>query len=63
MTKLTIFAIAALLALGLQAEKIALINGTVINPSDAKVLPNASVIIDGERIVTLLAGEQLPRIC
>ena len=59
MTKLTIFAIAALLALGLQAEKIALINGTVINPSDAKVLPNASVIIDGERIVTLAAANEV----
>ncbi|MGZ5552747.1 MAG: amidohydrolase family protein [Chthoniobacterales bacterium] len=32
------------------AEKIALVNGTVINPGDGKVIPHALVIIDGDKI-------------
>src|SRR6266446_2422423 len=51
MKKLTIFAIAALVTLSARGEKLALVNGTVVNPSDAKVVPSANVIIDGERIV------------
>ena len=32
------------------AGKIALVNGTLINPATAKVVPNALVIIEGDRI-------------
>src|SRR5437016_5025139 len=53
MKKLTTFAIAALLTLSARGEKLALVNGTVVNPSDTKVVPSANVIIDGERIVSV----------
>ena len=43
------FAIAASLHANPQA-KIALVNGTLINPGTGKVVPNALVIIDGDRI-------------
>ena len=36
-----------------RAEKLALIHGTVINPGDAKVLPNAIVVIDGDKIASV----------
>src|SRR5438876_5387493 len=53
MKRLTVFAIAALVALSARAEKVALVNGTVVNPSDGKIVPsaNVNVIIDGERII------------
>jgi len=53
MKKLTTFAIAALLTLSARGEKLALVNGTVVNPSDTKVVPSANVIIEGERIVSV----------
>ena len=40
----------ATLALTTRAAQLLLVNGTVINPADSKVLPNATVVIDGERI-------------
>ncbi len=33
-----------------RAEKIALVGATVINPADGKVLPNATVVINGDKI-------------
>src|SRR6266566_5339713 len=53
MKRLTVFAIAALVALSARAEKVALVNGTVVNPSDGKIVPSANVIVDGERIVSV----------
>ncbi|MEP6821452.1 MAG: amidohydrolase family protein [Chthoniobacterales bacterium] len=32
------------------AEKIALVGGTVINPHDGKIIPNAVIVMDGDRI-------------
>src|SRR5437588_7442747 len=58
MKKLTIFAVAALVALGARADKIALLNGTIVNPSDGKIVSNANVIIDGERIITVSGGNE-----
>jgi hypothetical protein len=37
------------------AEKIALINGTMINPANNQILPDATVLIDGDRIVSEVA--------
>src|SRR4051794_1468389 len=34
----------------LRAEKVSLVGATVINPADGKVLPNATVVIDGGKI-------------
>src|SRR5881628_2108193 len=40
------------------AEKISLVGGTVINPADGKVLPNATVVIDGDKIERVSIGKQ-----
>src|SRR5438876_8130254 len=49
---LSIFAITA------QAEKIALVGATVINPADGKVMPNATVVINGDKIERVSIGKQ-----
>jgi len=46
---LSIFATAA------QAEKIALINGTMINPATNQILPEATILIDGDHIANVVA--------
>jgi imidazolonepropionase-like amidohydrolase len=46
------------LAVGLataHAEKIALVNGTMINPGTNQILPDATILIDGDRIVSVVA--------
>jgi imidazolonepropionase-like amidohydrolase len=40
------------------AERIALVGGTVINPADGKVLPNATVVINGDKIERVATGKQ-----
>ena len=42
----------------LRAERISLVGGTVINPADGKVLPNATVVIDGDKIERVAIGRQ-----
>src|SRR4029450_1582516 len=57
--KIILTAIASLsFALGAHAEKISLVGGTVINPADGKVLPNATVVIDGDKIERVTTGKQ-----
>jgi imidazolonepropionase-like amidohydrolase len=41
-----------------RAEKISLVGGTVINPDDGKVMPNATIVIDGNRIERVSIGKQ-----
>jgi imidazolonepropionase-like amidohydrolase len=41
-----------------RSEKISLVGGTVINPADGKVLPNATVVIDGDKIERVAMGKQ-----
>src|SRR4026207_1481386 len=48
----------SLLAATLPAEKISLVGGAVINPADGKVLPNATVVIDGDKIERVAIGKQ-----
>jgi imidazolonepropionase-like amidohydrolase len=48
----------SLLSAALRAEKISLIGATVINPADGKVLPNATVVIDGGKIERVSMGKQ-----
>ena len=48
----------------LHAEKISLVGATVINPADGKLLPNATVVIDGdkiERVAMAYASQDLRR--
>src|SRR5215472_11671726 len=40
------------------AEKISLVGATVINPADGKVLPNATVVINGDKIEHVAMGKQ-----
>src|SRR2546421_5441754 len=48
----------SILSLSARAEKISLVGGTVINPADGKVLPNATVVIDGDKIERVAMGKQ-----
>jgi imidazolonepropionase-like amidohydrolase len=53
------FAFALILsAFGVRAEKVSLVGGTVINPADGKVLPSATVVIDGDKIERVAIGKQ-----
>src|ERR1700758_3993536 len=40
------------------AEKFSLVGATVINPGDGKVLPNATVVINGDKIERVSMGKQ-----
>src|SRR3989440_160407 len=46
------------LALTARSEKISLVGATVINPADGKVLPNATVVINGDKIERVSMGKQ-----
>src|SRR5215471_16011232 len=46
------------LATATYAEKISLVGGTVINPADGKVLPNATIVINGDKISRVSMGKQ-----
>src|SRR6476620_8592363 len=48
----------SLLAAALHAEKISLVGATVINPADGNVLPNATIVINGDRIERVAMGKQ-----
>src|SRR6476619_8511115 len=48
----------SLLSAALRAERISLVGGTVINPADGKVLPNATVVVDGDKIERVAIGKQ-----
>src|SRR2546423_7378206 len=41
-----------------RAEKISLVGATVINPADGKVMPNATVVINGDKIERVSMGKQ-----
>jgi imidazolonepropionase-like amidohydrolase len=58
--KTVILAAIALLSFALtgRTEKISLVGGTVINPADGKVLPNATVVINGDKIERFSMGKQ-----
>src|ERR1700726_2152166 len=45
-------------AISARAEKISLVGATVINPADGKVMPNATVVINGDRIERVSVGKQ-----
>ena len=47
-----------LTALTARAEKVSLVGATVINPADGKVLPNATIVINGGKIERVSMGKQ-----
>ncbi len=48
----------SIFALTARGEKIALVGATVINPADGKVMPNATVVINGHTIESVSMGKQ-----
>src|SRR3989441_2753625 len=55
----TILCLCALLfALSSRAEKVSLVGATVINPADGKVMPNATVVINDDKIENVAMGKQ-----
>jgi imidazolonepropionase-like amidohydrolase len=57
MKTLTSFLFALMVATA-QAEKFSLVGATVINPADGKVMPNATVVINGDKIERVSMGKQ-----
>src|SRR5437762_2232863 len=59
-SKTALLAVIALssFALSARGEKISLVGATVINPADGKVLPNATVVINGDKIERVSMGKQ-----
>src|SRR5882757_6067892 len=47
-----------LAAVTARAEKISLVGATVINPADGKILPNATIVINGSKIERVSMGKQ-----
>jgi len=48
----------SIFAITVRAEKIALVGATVINPAGGKVMPNATVVINGDKIENVAMGKQ-----
>jgi imidazolonepropionase-like amidohydrolase len=48
----------SIFAITTYAERISLVGGTAINPADGKVLPNATVVIEGDKIERVVTGKQ-----
>jgi len=47
-----------LVATAARAEKLSLVGATVINPAEGKVLPNATIVINGDKIEAVVTGKQ-----
>ncbi len=58
MKKLIVFAIAALLALSVRGEKVSLVGGTVINPADGRVIENAVLVINGDKVESVASRKE-----
>src|SRR5438270_4006818 len=58
MKTVTSFAMAVLVTASVHAEKVSLVGATVINPAEGKVLPNATVVINGDKIERVSMGKQ-----
>jgi imidazolonepropionase-like amidohydrolase len=58
--KISVAVVLAFLVLivAVHAERISLVGATVINPADSKVLPNATVVIAGNKIERVAIGRQ-----
>jgi imidazolonepropionase-like amidohydrolase len=55
---ITVSVFSILLATSAHAEKISLVGATVINPADGRVLPNATVVVNGDKIERVSMGKQ-----
>src|SRR6516225_2506188 len=57
-SRVFVFSFLLSLATATYAEKISLVGATVINPVDGKVLPNATIVINGDKIERVAMGKQ-----
>src|SRR5438270_2187222 len=55
---LTYFLFTLFVATIADAEKTSLVGATVINPADGKVMPNATIVINGDKIERVAMGKQ-----
>jgi imidazolonepropionase-like amidohydrolase len=58
MKTLISFAVTLIAASTVHAEKISLVGATVINPSSGRTMPNATVVINGDKIERVTMGKQ-----
>ncbi len=58
MKTLTCFFFALFAIATVRAEKFSLVGATVINPAEGKVMPNATVVIDGDHVERVSMGKQ-----
>src|SRR5881397_274902 len=56
--KKLIVLILVMCAISVRAEQISLVGATVINPADGKVMPNATIVINGDKIERVAMGKQ-----
>src|SRR5437763_497496 len=57
-TRLFVFFLLLALNTATHAERISFVGATVINPGDGRVLPNATVVINGDKIERVSMGKQ-----
>src|SRR3982751_6838884 len=57
-TRLFVFFFLLALSTATHAERISFVGATVINPGDGRVLPNATVVINGDKIERVSMGKQ-----
>ena len=58
MKALLTFVLAIFIVTTVHAGKISLVRATVINPADSKVMPNATIVINGDKIERVAMGKQ-----
>src|SRR5215472_7383342 len=58
MNALLTFVLAIFIVTTVHAGKISLVGATVINPADSKVMPNATIVINGDKIERVAMGKQ-----
>ncbi|HME88499.1 MAG TPA: amidohydrolase family protein [Chthoniobacterales bacterium] len=58
MKALLTFVLAIFIVTTVHAGKISLVGATVINPADSKVMPNATIVINGDKIERVAMGKQ-----
>src|SRR5438477_6483704 len=58
MNRIAAFLIAAALATSALAQKISLVGGTVVNPADGKVVQNAVLVINGDKVESVASRKE-----
>src|SRR5947208_15605366 len=59
MNRIAAFLIGSALATSALAQKISLVGGTVINPADGKIVQNAVLVINGDKIESIASRKEI----